>query len=80
MDNKIFISEGHYRDNNGNNYMSIWTYKNTNGIFPNDNQTNYNDAKKINCSDKFWGAFNASNKFKEGYMYNVECLDNFFNS
>ena len=79
MDDKEFISEGHYRDNNGNEYMSIWTYKRKNGL-SGDSSQNYQDAKDISCGDKFWGPFNASNRFKEGYMYNVECLNDFYNN
>jgi hypothetical protein len=80
MENKQFVGEGHYRDNNGNEYMSIWTYKKLRGIQPNDNSVNFEHAKEIICFDKIWGPFNQSPVFKEGYMYNVECLDNFFNS
>jgi hypothetical protein len=76
MQNKIYISEGHYKDNDGNEYMSIWTFKRTNGLQIDTNQ-NYEDAKSISCSDKFFGPFNASNRFKEGWMYNVNCLREF---
>lgn len=70
-----YINEGHYRDNNGNEYMSIWTFKQINNIPDGDN---YQDAKEILCSDKFWGPFNQSNRFKEGYMYSIICLRRFY--
>jgi hypothetical protein len=78
MENKIYVSEGHYRDNGGNEYMSIWTYKKKNYMTSNTNDINYQDAKAITCSDKFWGHFNASDRFKEGWMYNIECLKKFY--
>lgn len=76
MENKNYISEGHYSDNNGTEYMSIWTFKRKYNINKGDN---YEDAKAIFCPDKFWGAFNQSNRFKEGWMYNLECLKKFYN-
>lgn len=75
--NKTYISEGHYSDNDGNVYMSIWTFKRANSLQSDTNQ-NYEDAKNISCSDKFFGPFNASNRFKEGWMYNVNCLKEFY--
>ncbi len=78
MANKTFISEGYYRDDNGNEYMSIWTYKNINEITPNTNEVNYQEAQNMSCSDKFWAPFNESNVFKKGYMYNVNCLNDFY--
>jgi hypothetical protein len=77
MKDKKYISEGYYRDIKGNEYMSIWTYKGKNSISSGDN---YQDARDISCSDKFWGPFNESNRFKEGYMYNVDCLNDFYNN
>ena len=79
MATKNYLSEGHYSDKDGNEYMSIWTYKIQNNM-ENNTSKNYQDAKDISCSDKFWGPFNQSNRFKEGYMYNVECLNKFYNS
>ncbi len=76
MQNKIYISEGHYKDENGSEYMSIWTFKIKNKISGGDN---FADAKAISCGDKFWGPFNESNRFKEGWMYNVTCLKEFYN-
>lgn len=76
LDNKTYISEGHYRDNKGNEYMSIWTFKRKNNINSGDN---YSDAKNISCSDKFWAPFNLSDQFKEGYIYHVNCLRVFYN-
>ena len=73
----IFIKEGHYVNGN-DEFMSIWTYKNVNGIYPNDRERNYEDAKAIQCSDRHWKPFNASREFKAGWHYNVECLDIYF--
>ncbi len=75
MDNKTFIGEGHYSDDNGNEYMSIWTFQRKNGISGRDN---FQDAKDISCNDKFFGPFSKSNEFKKGYMYNVNCLQEFY--
>ena len=75
MENKNYISEGHYNDNNGNEYMSIWTYKIQNSITKGDN---FEEAKAIICSDKFWGPFNVADRFKEGWMYNLNCLKDFY--
>lgn len=79
MSGKTFIAEGHYRDDNGNEYMSIWTFKNNFQVTPNNTDQNYTDAKAMECSDKFRGAFHTSNRFKEGWMYNVICLKQFYN-
>ncbi len=75
MEDKEYISEGHYRDNKGNDFMSIWTFKRKHGITEGDNSK---EALAISCSDKFRAPFNASNKFKEGYMYSVDCLNKFY--
>lgn len=79
MENKTYIEEGHYRDNNGNHYMSIWTFKKTYKINTNSNEINYSDARQINCNDRFMGPFNESDTFKKGWMYNIDCLKNFYN-
>lgn len=78
MSDLTYISEGYYRNEN-NEYMSIWTFKIKNGIKPNDTEQNYEDAKNIPCADKYKKPFNASNKFKEGWMYNVNDLKEFYN-
>jgi hypothetical protein len=72
----INIGEGHYKDENGNEYMSIWTYKRKNNIYGGDN---FEDAKALSSSDKFKGPFNATNRFKEGWMYNLNDLDAYYN-
>ena len=75
MGNKTYIGEGHYKDDDGNEYMSIWTYKRKHNIT---SGNNFEDAKKISCDDKFWGNFNMSDEFKKGYIYNVKCLIEYF--
>lgn len=75
--NLVFIDEGHYKEEN-KEYMSIWTYKRNFGVQPNDNQTNYMDATKIKCPDRKWLPFNQSNRFKEGWHYEVNCLISFY--
>ena len=75
----LFIEEGHYKEGE-RIYLSIWTYKKLKSIKPNDTSTNYNDAKNIICSDRKWLPFNESNRFKEGWHYEVNCLDNFYSN
>lgn len=77
MDDKTYLGEGHYIDGNGKEYMSIWTYKRKNGITTGDN---FQEAKDIVCNDKFRGPFNSSDRFKEGWMYAVDCLNKFYNN
>jgi hypothetical protein len=72
-----FITEGHYKDESAE-YMSIWTFKKKKGIKPNSNAINYEDAISISCSDRKWLPFNASNQFKNGWHYNVICLEDFY--
>jgi hypothetical protein len=76
MSDKTNIAEGHYSDDNGNEYMSIWTYKRKNNI---GGGNNYEDALALNASDKFKGPFNVSDRFKEGWMYNVNDLNTYYN-
>lgn len=75
--NLQFLEEGHYKSESGE-YMSIWTYKRKMGVFPNDTSVNYEDAKNIICDDRKWMPFNQSNRFKEGWHYNVACLHAFY--
>lgn len=70
-----FISEGHYKNGLGDDYMSIWTYKKRNHIY---NGDNYKEALMMNCNDKFFGAFNYSNEYHKGWMYNTNYLDEFY--
>jgi hypothetical protein len=76
MSDKTNIGEGHYKDEIGNEYMSIWTYKRKNSIT---NGDNYEDALALNSADKFKGPFNVTNRFKEGWMYNVTDLKEYYN-
>ena len=78
MEDFEFLGEGHYRHHNGTEYMSIWTYKRKKRILLNNPQLNYKEAKEMDCSNKFWGPFNASDNFKEGWMYDVEYLNEFY--
>jgi len=75
--NLQFLEEGHYKSDT-EEYMSIWTYKRKKRVSPNDTSSNYEDAKNIVCGDRKWLAFNQSNRFKEGWHYNVNCLDTFY--
>lgn len=72
-----FIKEGHYCEDD-KSYWSIWAFKNEQGISPNDNQTNYNDAININCNDKKWLPFNQSNRFTEGWHFEESFLVIYF--
>lgn len=79
MDDLILISEGYYRNNKtSEEYMSIWTYKQQNGIVRGTNDKNYNDAKNIKCIDKHWRPFSQSENFKSGWVYNVNDLKKFY--
>jgi hypothetical protein len=79
MNNLEYISEGYYRNrNSGQEYMSIWTFKQNNGMGRGSNDENYNDAKNIRCIDKHWMPFSQSENFKSGYVYNVIDLKEFY--
>lgn len=80
MDDLEYISEGYYKNpNNGKEYKSIWTFKIDNCMGRGTNEQNYEDAKNIHCSDKYWKPFTQSENFKSGYVYNVTDLKNFYN-
>ncbi len=72
-----FLEEGHYKGESAE-YMSIWTYKRKKSVLPNDTSSNYEDAKNIICDDRKWLPFNQSNRFKEGWHYNVVCLQSYY--
>lgn len=75
-----YISEGCYRcKSTGNEYMSIWTFKQHNGMGRGTNEINYADAKRIKCLDKHWMPFTQSENFKSGWIYNVNDLNEFYN-
>jgi len=74
-----FISEGFYKEGE-DEYMSIWSFKKAFGLGLNDNQTNYQEAKSIICSDRKWLPFNQSENFIAGWHYNIECLHEFYNN
>lgn len=80
MNDLIWMSEGFYRnDKTGEEYMSIWTYKQQNGMGKGSNESNYDDAKRIKCNDKHWMPFTKSENFKSGWVYNVTDLNKFYN-
>lgn len=76
------IKEGHYRDENGQEYKSIWCYKLDEGFadYLNNNERNCEDAEvlKVKCVDKEWSDFNLSTNYPEGYLYNIQCLNEFY--
>ena len=72
-----FLGEGHYREGDSQ-YMSIWAYKRRFSVMPNDTGTNYEDAKNMVCEDRKWLSFNASDRFKAGWHYNLSCLTTFY--
>lgn len=78
MNDKTFLGEGHYRGNDGVEYMSIWTFKKKNYISPNDRFANADEALQIQHFNRFRGPFNQSRDFKEGWMYDVEQLKEFY--
>lgn len=81
MDDLIWISEGYYRNSKTcEEYMSIWTYKQKNGMGIGSNESNYDDAKNIKCNDKHRMPFNKSENFKSGWVYNVVDLNKFYNN
>jgi len=79
MTDKTYIGEGHYNDNDGNEYMSIWSFKIAFDVADNNNQQNYADAKALGSVEKFWGPFNESKNFKEGWMFELSALKSFYN-
>jgi hypothetical protein len=72
-----FLEEGYYREGD-DQYMSIWTYKRKNGMTPNDTGSNYEDAKNMTCYNRKWLPFNQSNRFKEGWHYDLGYLVTFY--
>lgn len=80
MGNLEYMSEGYYKNKqNEQEYMSIWTYKQQNGMGKGSNESNYDDAKRIKCNDKYWMPFTQSENFKSGWVYNVNDLNSFYN-
>lgn len=79
MNDKEYLGEGHYRDQDGNEFMSIWTFKRAFEVGNNNNQQNYEDAKALAGVKKFWGPFNKSQYFKEGWMFEINGLKSFYN-
>lgn len=78
MSNKTYIGEGHYKSDDGREFMSIWTFKIKFGIRSNNTQQNYEDAVALSNVSKFRGPFSQSPNFKEGWMYEVEALKSFY--
>lgn len=78
MTDKTFIGEGHYRDENGTEFMSIWSFKKAFNVGSNNRDQNYEDAIALGSANKFWGAFNQSQYFKEGWMFEVSALNSFY--
>lgn len=74
---RTFIAEGHYRDADGTEYMSIWTYKRTHRIFGGDNSA---EALQMQNFKRFRGPFTQSPDYKSGYMYDVNQLQQFYNN
>ena len=40
--------------------------------------TNFEDAKRINCNNRQWLPFNNSNRFREGWHYDISFLVIFY--
>lgn len=78
MNDKTFISEGHYKDNEGVEFMSIWTFKKKNFINPNTTEANGQDALQMQDFNRFRGPYNQSPNFKEGWMYDTRQLNEFY--
>lgn len=72
-----FVKEGHYKGDRVE-YWSIWAFKNEHEILPNDTSTNFEDAKRINCNNRQWLPFNNSNRFREGWHYDISFLVIFY--
>lgn len=72
-----FVKEGHYKGD-GVEYWSIWAFKKEHGILPNDTAGNYEEAKRMRCEDRQWLSFNRSNRFSEGWHYNLQYLIDFY--
>lgn len=78
MNDKIFLGEGHYKDNEGVEFMSIWTFKKKNFINPNNRDANGQDALQMQGFNRFRGPFTQSEDFKEGWMYDTRQLNEFY--
>jgi hypothetical protein len=78
MNDKTFLGEGHYKGNDGVEYMSVWTFKKKYFINPNNTDANGEDALQMQHFNRFKGPYNQSNRFFEGWMYDVEQLKEFY--
>jgi hypothetical protein len=74
-----YISNGHYRIN-GEDFMSVWTFKKKYGIFPNTNQSNGEDGQTLMSEDvTFYPTKPDFGGFNTIYVYPVTELKKFYN-
>jgi hypothetical protein len=78
MNDKTFLGEGHYRDNEGVEFMSVWTYKKKNFINPNNTEANGQVALQMQGFNRFKGPYSKSPNYREGWMYDTRELKEFY--
>lgn len=75
------IKEGHFKSQ-GKEFKTIWTFKKDEGFhqFFNTNEKNAEDALQLAevCFDKIWVEWKCSNRYYEGYAYELNSLMDFY--
>jgi hypothetical protein len=74
-----YISNGHYNVE-GNDWMSIWTYKGKNGITPNSTSTNGSDGLEMYAKYESIESKPDFGGFSKIYIFKVSDLDQFYRS
>ena len=76
-----YISNGHYKIQ-GEEFMSIWTYKRLKGITPNTNKNNGSEGIKLltEIDKPHHTCVPDIGNFDEVYLYPLSALEKFYNS
>lgn len=73
-----YISNGHYRVE-GEDFMSIWTFKNKKGITPNDTASNGSAGLHMKAAYESIPTVPDFGNFDTIYVFNVRDLSTYFN-
>lgn len=72
-----YISNGHFNVE-GEDMMSIWTYKIKNGIKPNDHETNSSDSTMMASKYEYGDCVPDKGGFGTVHIFNVTDLNEYF--
>ncbi len=72
-----YVDNGHYKVD-GEDFMSIWTYKNKKSIQPNDTDSNGKDGINMHASYESVPTIPDFGNFDPIYVFNVKDLDRYF--